>query len=602
MTSSLLSLFIPPKDHFGDFGMFCGYTASRQVLDRMRRNFSAETSRPVLAAFIHPTTAAVTDVPGLGWMWIKTDPVERGCDLLHAKVALMGFRQRGGEGYVIRLAVTTGNWTGDPLSTSIDLFWSIDVDCADPGLQDCADVRAAWDLFTWLRTKGDCSLIEREYDGRRPDDLLAEYVGRLPASDARPRFFDSRTKGLMPQVVARIGGSRRRDWLVVGSGYFEGGENLRDTVPERLEANLRGEGKLHSDSWRELVLNPDACQGLAKASGRLRENGWTLHVPQSRPHGAGAKLHAKFVLSATWKEKGPCAGSVYLGSGNMTPAGFERAASSGGNLEAGVVLDLPEGLTCREKGASSIYGLLPIGGAEIEEKAVLQGGPDFERPDEPDVLPQVAYLLWRGGTLSAPDEAVARVVGPDDVVATTPCAWPQTPPAFVSLAEGGWRVPVIAEGALVVPPPCDLTVEDILAGLSGFPEPAESDSDEDGAPGEEPVLIEGDQAQEAAPTTYALRRMMGLLARLSLVQAKTSERDWPRWCRELRQKLCAITEQEEAMLGYFRQAGADPLPVLLDQRMIPDGADKALLEAALRDVAARWKLETCASLWQKEVA
>ena len=74
MQTSLLSLFVPPKGYFGDFGLFCGYTASGPVLERIRRTFSAETARPVLAAFLHPTTAAVTNVPGLAWIWMQTGP------------------------------------------------------------------------------------------------------------------------------------------------------------------------------------------------------------------------------------------------------------------------------------------------------------------------------------------------------------------------------------------------------------------------------------------------------------------------------------------------------------------------------------------------
>lgn len=129
--NTLYSLFMPPENYYGDFGLVCGFTATRQVLGQIRRTFSGEVARPVLAAFIHPTINAVSDIPGLAWMWMKLQ--DRGYNLLHAKVALLGFRRRGGEGYVIRLAVSTGNWTQDPLTDSVDLFWLIDVDTASPG-------------------------------------------------------------------------------------------------------------------------------------------------------------------------------------------------------------------------------------------------------------------------------------------------------------------------------------------------------------------------------------------------------------------------------------------------------------------------------------
>lgn len=96
--------------------------------------------------------------------------------------------------------------------------------------------------------------------------------------------------------------------------------------------------------------------------------------------------------------------------------------------------------------------------------------------------------------------------------------------------------------------------------------------------------------------------MMGLLVRLGETQAGIDPRDWQRWCRELRQNLCAIAAQEQAMLGFFRNAGANPLPVLADPRLCPEGADNALLDEALAAVAAAWNLNDCPSLWIEEAA
>lgn len=150
--------------------------------DRSDEHFR-EVARPVLAAFIHPTINAVSDIPRLAWMWMKLQ--DRGYNLLHAKVALLGFRRRGGEGYVIRLAVSTGNWTQDPLTDSIDLSWLIDVDTAS-NKQDVADIRAAQAMFNWLKERADCSLIERDYDGHRPDVRLETAIDALPTSDTHP--------------------------------------------------------------------------------------------------------------------------------------------------------------------------------------------------------------------------------------------------------------------------------------------------------------------------------------------------------------------------------------------------------------------------------
>ena len=51
MTDSLYALFLPPKDFFGDFGLFCGFTATPDTLAQIKRRFTSETSRPALAAF-----------------------------------------------------------------------------------------------------------------------------------------------------------------------------------------------------------------------------------------------------------------------------------------------------------------------------------------------------------------------------------------------------------------------------------------------------------------------------------------------------------------------------------------------------------------------
>lgn len=78
MSHSLLTLFAPPDGYAGDFGMFCGFTASRDVLERIARTFSGDASRPRLAAFIHPTAAAVTDLPGIAWMHFRS-PLRSAC-------------------------------------------------------------------------------------------------------------------------------------------------------------------------------------------------------------------------------------------------------------------------------------------------------------------------------------------------------------------------------------------------------------------------------------------------------------------------------------------------------------------------------------------
>jgi hypothetical protein len=597
MNTTLITLFMPPKDCFGDFGFLCGFTATPKVMGQIRRSFTGEMARPVLAAFIHPTVNAISDIPGLAWMWMRLQ--ERGYNLLHAKVALLGFRKRYDDGYVIRVAVSTGNWTQDPMTDSIDLFWSIDLQTAAPADQDIADIRAAWDMFEWLRQRGDCTLIEREYDGILPYARLGDEIRNLPASTLQPRFIDSRSQALLPQVAERLGIGKKADRLILGSGYYEAEGDDSAGLPERFREKLVEENLLKKSATLDLFLNPLSCQGLAIRGPALTKAGWNLRRPISAMHGEEGRLHAKFVLLGAGQDE--AVGRVYLGSGNLSRNGFEKAASAGGNLEAGVVVDLPKGLKWRSR-KNSRHGfatLLPIQFNETVAPSKLQAGIGFVPPDEPETLPPVSWLIWKDGTLSAPGGMVLDVIGPDGASDPTPCTWPAPAPAVVTLTHGGWRVPVIAEGVLVVPRPSELTVEDVLASLQAFPEPLDADQLDDGPEGGEPMLEDSDTL-ELPPATYAIRRMMSLLVRLGETQAGLDPRDWPRWCRELRQALRAICKQELPMIGFFRDAKANPLPALMDPRMCPKDVDLTLLEQSLKAVAQEWKMDDLPSLWAEE--
>lgn len=391
--TTIYTLFMPPQNCYGDFGLLCGFTAAPQVLRQIQRTFSSEVNRPSLAAFIHPTINAISDVPGLAWMWMNK---KKDYKLLHAKVALLGFRKRDDAGYVIRLAVSTGNWTQDPLTTSIDLYWHIDVDTNDPDPQSVSDIHAAWSMFNWLRKRADCSLINRNFDGYPPDERLASAIKGLGPSTVEPRFIDSRTQALCPQVVERIGLRNSNDKLVkansliLGSGYYESEGSNECSLPERLRKKLVKEGMLISrNAWLDLFLNPASCQGLAAHASTLIEKGWSLRRPFSQLHGSEGKLHAKFVLLATGEPQ--IRGRLYLGSGNLSKAGFEQAAKHGGNLEAGVVVDVPKGL--KWNGKYGISRLLPLQFKDTVEPAILQNGEDLTPPEEPPSMPPESARL-----------------------------------------------------------------------------------------------------------------------------------------------------------------------------------------------------------------
>lgn len=602
MNESLLSLFVPPEGFFGDFGMICGFTSSNDVLKAIKSNFSAEMSRPALVTFIHPAKGPVSGIPGLVRALPKTLPLPY--RLLHAKVALLGFRDRE-NGYRIRLIVTTGNWTRDPLTTSIDLFWTITLDPEHPDAEDAADIRAARDFFGMVKANFDCSLIEREYDGRRPDDLLSQWIEELPDTE-EPRFIHSGKKALLPQIVDRMEPRKRKATLIIGSGFFEGSKGRKSTVPERFHKALVQRGKVVSTLERVLVLNPTSCQGMATVAKRLQEEGWSLRDPHSELHGkVPCKLHAKFALLATGPQAaGDFGGSLYIGSGNMTPAGIEEKAGRNGNLEAGVVLDLGEDLKWKkERGEKHVLVVLPFSGRELEVD-IMEAGEPFEEPEPPETLPEVPYLIWEKEKLSAPEGQKICVIGPDGTKVLTPCCWPGTAPVQVRLVKGGYEVPVISDGVLVVPRPQDISVEDMLAELRHFPEAEERDPDDIDGDEDEDQRKNSDtegKTTSTPPTPYSIRRMMSLLVPLAENQKIIHKRDWPRWCRELQSRLIALKRREAATIEFFREAKANPLPILLHRDLCPSDINADLLPAALAKVAEEWDLPPdTSSLWDKD--
>jgi len=616
---SLLDLLIPPEGYFGDFGMLCGFTATRTVLQQIKAKFSGETSRPVLAAFIHPTVNAISDVAGLTWIWMNPKQNERGYALLHAKVALLGFRQSDVDGYILRLVVSTGNWTEDPLTNSIDLYWSIDLDAQDLMAceQECVDVYAAWNLFEWLRhpKRSDTRLLKLEYDGNLPDarlkkkiDIIAKIANQ---SSVKARFMDSRKEGLMDQVSERMMQIKPRtkaDKLIIGSGFFESGEGLSadSCVPELLKNELGK--KLNTSAVCEIVFNPAACQGIAKSDffEKLKAKKWNFKAPYSQHHNPGAKLHAKFVLLASGvKAKDECKGLLYLGSGNMTRQGFVNAAGGNGNIEAGVVFEIPHSLiwgkSSKEK--RSICELLPLSGEKVSGASCLEAGQDFQQPIEPDSNPTVTHVIWADGQLMDPQDSTSEtcIYGQDNQPTQLPCSWPENPPLTVRLVNGNWQIPVIVNGVFVRPVPKELTIEDILAGLAGFPEPAEQDGEKDDDP--ENGVNHHCTAQSQTPESqYAIRRMMQLLVALTQVQVKVAANDWPRWCRELEENLCALAKYEKPMIDFFREAGVNPLHALLDERMRQKGIGVNAMQTVLERVSFIWGVSGLPSLWTSEGA
>src|SRR5687768_11642540 len=96
---SLAQHFEPPEEYTGVFGWVCGYSADSQFMENAAGRFTRQTpgqrafvGRIALALMLDPGNPQITpiDVPGVLHLPIKAD-AKPFC-LLHAKVAILGFR------------------------------------------------------------------------------------------------------------------------------------------------------------------------------------------------------------------------------------------------------------------------------------------------------------------------------------------------------------------------------------------------------------------------------------------------------------------------------------------------------------------------------
>jgi hypothetical protein len=366
---SLAQHFDAPDDYIGTFGWLCGYSADAPFLDDAAERFTrligsrrAYQGRIVLAAMLDPGNPAITllDAPGVAHLPIK-DVVNKPFRLLHAKVALLGFRhQENHDRWLLRLLVSTGNWTQQTLEKNLDLAWRIDASSEslinpDSNTRlDCADIKAAWNLLEWIQEYFDLRLLntsiaDRTAEAAQAFDQVQRWIATCEKNaQGRPRFFDSRKYSLLQQLPEKIQTDKatRRNYLALGSGFYETSKKPERApeVPMAILERLRDEKLLTENADIDLYINPKSCQAIESSFEPLDEAGFTIR-PSATPATVFGELsqrdlHAKFLFSCNCREDSASCSSpwVYLGSGNLTHAGFvNKMNPAGGNLEAGVV-------------------------------------------------------------------------------------------------------------------------------------------------------------------------------------------------------------------------------------------------------------------------
>lgn len=647
---SLTQHFEAPGDFAGVFGWVCGYSADTDFMNQAAERFTRQTQgqrayggKAALVLLLDPGNQGLTfcDVPGVVHLAIK-EPANKPFVLLHAKVAILGFRHpMDASQWMLRLVVSTGNWTCQTLEESLDLAWSVDVssedmaDLDDSSLQACADFRAAAEMFDWLKPYFDTRLLAATPQGlvtepeTSPEGMFDSWLAKVASKGRRvkPRFFTSVKASLLSQLPALVnntGVAIKRNYLAMGSGFYEAASESKavPTVIHDIVALLKEQELLTASAELDILVNQDACQAVAACLKGLGDAGFAVraaHAPE-KLFGKDCKrfLHAKFIFSANYRSGSNNCNSawLYLGSGNLTGPGFARKASKKeGNLEAGVAFS-PQGLQWEAKDghdpAALVTDLLPLQWkTKISETEDLKAGSEMEVRDVQYAAAPVAWLAWYEDTstrwLQVPDGGTEPFTVLDDSGVAHKAddgqrvLWSGPRPREVTLAwtqesqERRTIVPVLDEyGRIAGAALSKLELDQVWWDLANFPLPPEEDDfdKQEKNTSTKPDTQPKGQATHTPAATYPIREMMELIENIADKQTQLSKVDWTAWCVRLQQ--CLMQATESCGLAAFKKLDINPMSPLWHSPFRPefaqdgDSPEGLRYEAVLQHVEQVW--------------
>lgn len=652
---SLAQHFEPPEEFIGAFGWVCGYSADVGFLDDAVERFTGRTraqrayeGRIAIAMMLDPSNQQIlpTDVPGILHLPIRAIRPFR---LLHAKVALLGFRHASTVGqWHLRLIVSTGNWTRETLEQSLDLAWRLDLfnhelkEHNEDVTRTCADVSAAWELIAWLSNLFDKRALDANVPGREESltqwQMVSEWIAAaaMRKKNIKPRFFDNRRHSLLAQLsnlVQTHASPSARNYLAMGSGFYETSTKV-ETIPVVLANTVRVLQDANILTKRpdiDVFVNPAACQAVATSLPSLATAGWKVRPPGAPEYLHGNRsLHAKFIFSAIERDNSVFCNSawLYLGSGNLTGPGFANPMSpDGGNLEAGVVLS-PDSLRwCAAKGVPPecvLTNQLPLQWETEfgDDRGSLAAGSDMPDPQLRYTAAPLAYLFWAvdetTGWLRASDELPEAV----DVLDVNGHAchqdtakgfqWVGVRPRQVQVR---WRteeqerlawIPVLDEfGRFAAIHLQQIEIEEAWVQLDNFPMPPhEEELCPNGDAESEPFFEQA--AGEHFTPKYPVRQMMEFLENIAAKQTSVCQADWTMWCTRLEQ--CLSQAARSKVLEEFVKLELNPLSPLWHRPFRPDFAQCAntpegsRYEDALKRVEAAWHVDGLSAIGSQHEA
>lgn len=641
--TKFFDLFAPPEGYTGDFGWICGFTADarvmREIADRFTvgaGGFLATHRRPALYLVTDPASAQITaeDALGVHHMTLAASWKERfrGRGIFHAKVALLRFVEEAptrptARRNILRLIVSTGNWTTETLERNIDLFWQTELKFADPGSilktetdqQALADILQAYAMFESLRphlSPNPWAEHNENSFSEAPHTGLHRLLAGVNAPALQPVFFHSLEGPLRQPLLKRFGKPTPPGILLFGSGFYAGGDPAPQGISQ-LEGAEAFLSKIADDLTEKrgkhpvcLVLNPNACQGLAEAAMSLKERNWKFFAPRfpDEHTNSQGKLHAKFIYRGHAEKLD---GLLYIGSGNLTPAGLGKKITSGlWNFEAGVVIAV------NDKGSPDKH--LPFNAeAPLDPKpSDFLAGTPFRLNDEFDGMCPVSHFLLHEAETEVwlephpPQPASAQIStrhsGGDwqalgARIVLNPAAgppmlvWVRSPHGDGS--RSGVTVPVLSEsGALVLPELHRRRLEDVLDALILVDETGR-EADLGGDEGNEDLggYSASTGAAALSASIYSTRRLMAVITTLGEGQAELRPDQSRLWAARLVEHARCLARTESEVLSRLRKMCLNPFRHLGRAEFMPLGLNEkesAALEASHMEAATLWGVET----------
>lgn len=631
---SLSGLFDAPQGYSGYFGVITGFSADQATLQIMAERFSglmpyglSQQGKVYLSLFLDFGASPIQGVPGVCHHLPTRDSIAASpFALMHAKVALLLYRRDNfdEESWLIRLVVSSGNWTTQSTASSLDVAWFADYPLSGDDSSQFTGrnvISDAWEFMRRLQSHYDMRLVSPKDHGATNEtqscfEQFTQVLNRVTAKrvDTTPfRFIDSWNKSLvdeMTEAIADVAPNTKFRQVILGSAFYEGAPSdgkaipFQSTVPYKVYQRLKDQKLIYANTAPPtLVANLQACQALPS---------WSKRPAVIAPYDASGFqrvfMHAKFLYlgdslnDATISKKNV----VYLGSGNFTKPGMMMSTRVGGNLEVGIVFPVENLDLSREKQERFIGNFLPFKGNKAKAEAIeaLAPGQSEFAPYNPVPAPPIyAYSVKKtdGRTYLVPlpvccADVVIKNLGSrmtaveDRILLNADADIPGS--VQIEYLANTYEIPVIDEfgriGAAKLPPIDMASAFDYLAGFPFTPEPEYDDVESSQITMSVAPILQ--TAQQSG--SYHLRTVMQLVERIADKQSQLRDCDWTAWCSRLAQILIAIAN--DSSIAYARRIGIDPLEFLREEAFRPAFAETdetpqgQAYEAALDKVKNSW--------------